>query len=321
MSNNDGNQQKATAEGQKLSGQPLFTRSLGWQKAKGLICSFLLFTVASFATQATAEVIAQAPRRDCPSPVLSRLKRHKVAPGETLESIAKQYNVIAATLMAFNPSVRGGQAPVGSELVIPPYNGIRVEVPAGKSFRDVATSYGVRADVVFEINGCQENPRVVFVPGVNWSPGRPTGEANPSLARYPLPAEGSIAFTYGWQVHPKTNQVAFHSGIDLLAPVGTAVISAGDGTVAHASERGTYGNLVVINHPGGQQTRYAHLEKINVQVGQQVRRGSQLGTVGTTGRPDVNEPHLHFEVRYNSALGWVSEDPGVYFQDMNIVRN
>jgi murein DD-endopeptidase MepM/ murein hydrolase activator NlpD len=70
---------------------------------------------------------------------------------------------------------------------------------------------------------------------------------------------------------------------------------------------------VVVNHQSGKQTRYAHLSEITVQAGQKVSSGETLGKVGISGEPDSDQPHLHFEIRYNSELGWVAEDPNPYF--------
>lgn len=247
--------------------------------------------------------------RACRQPVLSRLIRHKVAPGETLESIAQQYNLIPATLMGMNTALRQGKVAVGSEILIPPYNGIRVEIPAGKTWRNVAATYKVRADVLFEVNGCQKAPKVVFVPGVNWSPEPRAVSVSGDLAGYPLPRQATVALGYGWQIHPDTGKVFFHSGLDLLAAAGTEVRAVGAGTVAFAGEQGNYGNLVVVNHQGGRQSRYAQLKSVVVNAGQAVKQGDLLGTVGSTGKPTSTQPHLHFEVRYASSLGWVAEDP------------
>lgn len=250
----------------------------------------------------------------CPAPALSRLQRHTIAAGETVESIAKQYNLIPATVMGLNPSLQKGSVPVGTTIFIPPYNGIRVETPAGWTWQKLAEAYKVRADVLFEVNGCQAKPEVVFVPGVNWTPGRPVSPAVALLQGYPLPNATAEALGYGWQLHPVRGQVFFHSGIDLLAPVGTPVRAVGQGIVAYAGPQGNYGNLVVVNHQAGKQTRYAHLETVTAKIGQRVRPGEVLGTVGTTGRPDLQSAHLHFEIRYNSPLGWVAEDPEPYVQ-------
>ncbi|OUL24109.1 peptidase [Nostoc sp. T09] len=262
---------------------------------------------------------ANAAVESCPTPpALSRFQRHVVARGETLESIAQLYNLNPATIISMNPAVKNGTVTVGSELQIPPYNGIVVEVPQGQTWRQVAAKYKVRADAMFEVNGCQQNPRVVFVPGVNGLPNRPlTASRTPTpsttqISGYPLPAVTTVGLPYGWQIHPTTGEVFFHSGVDLLAAVGTPVQAIAPGTVAFASEQGTYGKLVIINHGGGLQSRYAHLDSIKVSVGQPVKKGDLLGTVGTTGQPAAKQSHLHFEVRSTSSLGWAAQDPKSY---------
>jgi murein DD-endopeptidase MepM/ murein hydrolase activator NlpD len=263
----------------------------------------------------------------CPTPALSRFQRHKVVRGETLESIAQRYNLIPTTIIGMNPALQKSAMPaaaVGSVLQIPPYNGIVVEVPSGQTWRQVAAQYKVRADSLFEVNGCQQNPRIVFVPGVNWSPNGivtksslPTDAGTPSRASvsgYPLGKLATVALPYGWQINPATGQVFFHSGVDLLAVVGTDVLAIAPGTVAFANDQGSYGKLVIINHSGGLQSRYAQLDSIKVTVGQQVKKGDLLGTVGTSGKPTSTQPHLHFEMRSTSSLGWVAQDPKEYLK-------
>lgn len=254
----------------------------------------------------------------CQAPALSRLTRHTIAPGENLDSIAQQYNLLPATLQGFNPVLQSGNAPAGTEITIPPYNGIQANAPSGTTWRDLARAYGVRADALFEVNGCQESvPSVVFIPGVNWSPTQPaassttTATSNP-LSGYPLPAIGDVLTSYGWQLDPATNEFVFQSGVNLQAEASASVLSVGAGTVAFAGTEGNYGNLVVVNHSQGLQTRYAQLSSIAVQVGQQVQSGDQLGSVGGSSAT----PYLQFEVRSNSNLGWVAQDPGAYIPEI-----
>ena len=91
-----------------------------------------------------------------------------------------------------------------------------------------------------------------------------------------------------------------HTGIDLAANSGTRVEAAKNGTVIRASwDTSGYGNLVVIDHGDGFKTYYAHLNSINVGVGQQVDINTQIGTVGSTG--NTTGPHLHFETRLNGV--------------------
>jgi len=254
----------------------------------------------------------------CPEPALSRLTRHRVAAGETVVTIAQQYNLIPATLMGLNPNLREGNVPVGTEILVPPYNGIRVEVPSGSSWRDIAAAYGVRADALYEINGCQDNPRVVFIPGINWSPNQSTvglpSQSSAVFTGYPLPATASVLTAYGWQTSAATTELVFHSGVDLAAEQGTPVLAVGSGTVAFVGEQGAYGNLIVVNHAEGLQTRYAQLAGMMVEVGQRVNAGDRIGTVGSTGV--ATAPHLHFEVRSNSDLGWVAQDPVDYVRNL-----
>lgn len=88
-----------------------------------------------------------------------------------------------------------------------------------------------------------------------------------------------------------------HAGIDLAAPVGTAVRAVEDGVIVRAGYAGDYGNLIEIDNYGGMSTRYAHLAKILVSRHAWVRRGDVIGTVGSTGRSTGS--HLHYELRFN----------------------
>ena len=90
-----------------------------------------------------------------------------------------------------------------------------------------------------------------------------------------------------------------HMGIDYSAPIGTPVFSVANGRVAHIGYSGAFGNLIVLEHPGNYHTYYAHLSNYNVELelGNEVRRGLEIGYVGSTGRS--TGPHLHFELRKN----------------------
>jgi len=251
----------------------------------------------------------------CPKPALARLSRHQVAAGETLETIARQYNLIPATIQGLNPSTQSGNLTPGQELLIPPFNGIRVTVPQGQTWQDVAQAYNSRADVLFEVNGCVSSvPREVFVPGVNWFPGvqtvsTPPGErssADALLGGYPLPDRTDVIVNYGWHPLADQDELIFNTGIALAAAENTSVFTVGAGTVAFAGIDQVYGNLVVVNHDQGLQTRYANLGAVNVEVGQRVQQGAMIGRVGPSSGEDS---FLFFEVRLNSERGWVAQDP------------
>lgn len=109
------------------------------------------------------------------------------------------------------------------------------------------------------------------------------------------PLQGRMLSTFGKRIDPFSGEGAFHTGVDLSANVGTSVKAAADGVVSVAEVYGGYGRLVVVDHGSGLQSYYAHLSRINVVPGQEVRRGQIVGLSGASGR--VTSPHLHYEVR------------------------
>lgn len=95
----------------------------------------------------------------------------------------------------------------------------------------------------------------------------------------------------------------FHYGIDIANSVGTDIKAADGGIVTRAGSAGSYGNLIIIDHQNGTSTRYAHLSRIDVKVGQAVEQGQSIAKMGNTGRSTGS--HLHFEVR----VGGVAQNP------------
>lgn len=119
--------------------------------------------------------------------------------------------------------------------------------------------------------------------------------------RFPLSkplTNGKITSRFGRRVDPFLRRYANHSGMDFKAATGTPVLATGPGKVIKASWQGGYGRLVEIQHTGGITTRYAHLSRISVQVGDYVSTGKRIGRVGSTGRS--TGPHLHYETRVSN---------------------
>ncbi|MBK8014078.1 MAG: peptidoglycan DD-metalloendopeptidase family protein [Deltaproteobacteria bacterium] len=109
------------------------------------------------------------------------------------------------------------------------------------------------------------------------------------------PVRGHLTDAFGPRSDPFSGELREHHGIDVGAPRGTPVMAAGRGIVKRAEETSGYGMMVVIDHGDGLETRYAHLDRIDVAVGSEVNAGASLGAVGSTGRS--TGPHLHFEIR------------------------
>jgi murein DD-endopeptidase MepM/ murein hydrolase activator NlpD len=107
----------------------------------------------------------------------------------------------------------------------------------------------------------------------------------------------SITSGFGYRRDPFNGHGAMHAGIDFKGPIGSPIFAAADGRVAFAGVKSGYGNVIEISHGNGMLTRYAHLSRIDVKVGQRVAAGATIGGLGSTGRS--TGPHLHFEVRIN----------------------
>lgn len=110
----------------------------------------------------------------------------------------------------------------------------------------------------------------------------------------PAPAS-SITSRFGNRTDPFLGRLALHAGIDFRARTGTEIGATGAGTVVVAGRNGGYGNMVEIDHGNGLTTRYAHLSRVLVRVGDHVEASTPIGLSGTTGRS--TGPHLHYEVR------------------------
>lgn len=132
--------------------------------------------------------------------------------------------------------------------------------------------------------------------------------ANTDYGRIPAswPTDGTVTSGFGVRKDPFTQESAFHSGVDLAAPTGTQVMAWFNGTVVSAGESGGWGKQVLIQQ-GDLMVRYAHLNSIHVSIGQEVKQGNLIGTVGSTGRS--TGPHLHLSL----YLGGIAVDPSKIF--------
>jgi murein DD-endopeptidase MepM/ murein hydrolase activator NlpD len=114
------------------------------------------------------------------------------------------------------------------------------------------------------------------------------------------PTEGYLTDGFGYRHNPFGGGGSeSHEGQDIASAWGTPVKSTADGLIVYAAARAGYGNVVVIYHGNGITTRYGHLSQIGVEPGQRIRRGDEIGKVGSTGRS--TGPHCHYEVRQNDV--------------------
>lgn len=176
-------------------------------------------------------------------------------------------------------------------------------VRAGDTLGRIAERYGISHSEIARANGLRDPNRiqpgqVLVIPGRAGGGGstlrpRPEPSSAPPLAKLDLHwpvAGGEVSSPFGARGGGR------HDGIDIRAPEGTPVQAAERGRVVFSGTRRGYGNTVVIRHPNGVKTVYAHNQSNWVEVGQAVRRGEVIATVGRTGRTTGSV--LHFEVRY-----------------------
>lgn len=128
-------------------------------------------------------------------------------------------------------------------------------------------------------------------------------------APFAKPVKAAVRFTSGFGYR----WGRMHSGADFAGPHGTPIYATADGVVTHAGWQSGYGRLIKIQHQFGIETRYAHLSKARVKVGQRVSRGQRIGDMGNTGRSTGT--HLHYEVR----VGGKAVNPMIYIKAANDV--
>lgn len=118
--------------------------------------------------------------------------------------------------------------------------------------------------------------------------------------RFPLKHYTRISSNFNpHRLHPVRKTPMPHTGTDIASPRGTPVYASSNGKVSFAKRNGGYGNVIYVEHPNGVQTRYAHLSRISVKKGQEVKKGEVIGRVGSTGMSTGS--HLHFEYRINGV--------------------
>jgi murein DD-endopeptidase MepM/ murein hydrolase activator NlpD len=212
---------------------------------------------------------------------------HVVMPGETLGRISRFYGKPVGELAKANNIAVGARLNVGDRLVIP---GVRTS--AGKS---------KPAPVVAETPAPSAEPTpsasvftpVAETPATNDAVKGADGTG--SLPKFRWPANGRVITAFGPTTSGQQND-----GINIALPENTPVKAAEDGVVAYAgNELKGYGNLVLVRHPNGYVTAYAHAKELLVKRGDQVKRGQVIARSGQSG--NVNAPQLHFEIRKGAS--------------------
>jgi len=257
---------------------------------------------------------------------MDKIVQYAVKSGDSLWSIARENNITVAELRDANPELNGDYLKPGMQLnLVKAEPLVRVtttvtttveeKIPYGTIYENDSElwrgqqrvkqpgTFGAR-EVTYRITkeNNSEVKRETLVEKILLEPvsqvvirGTKTmvasrGDGGNGILAWPI--RGKINSPYG----AKRGR-SIHTGTDIDGDKGDPVFSAGDGVVLEAGWKGNYGNCIIIDHGNGLTTLYGHLSKINVSMGQTVKRGDLIGAVGSTGKS--TGPHLHFEVRIN----------------------
>ena len=112
------------------------------------------------------------------------------------------------------------------------------------------------------------------------------------------PVQGWVTSGFGFRTNPFTGLNQMHEGMDISNRIGAPVVAPADGIISDTGSDWGHGKILVISHGFGVVSRYSHLNKVSVRVGQKVKRGDKIAEVGMSGK--TTGPHLHYEVRLNS---------------------
>ncbi len=222
------------------------------------------------------------------------LLTYKIQKGDTLSSVAASFGISVNTILWANQGVRANALKIGQEVVILPVSGLVHRVVEGDTVDSISAQYNVSVDRILKFNkGLSRagiNQQTVIIPDAKLRSGA-SYVTTANLPSYP----GYYAIpTKGWN----WGQLHSYNGVDIANVCGTAVFASAEGLVVEAQGgwNGGYGKYVMIEHPNGTKSRYAHLEEINIEVGDYLGQGDVIGTMGNTG--NVHGPtgcHLHFE--------------------------
>ncbi|HSA52262.1 MAG TPA: transglycosylase family protein [Yinghuangia sp.] len=239
-------------------------------------------------TEAKTEAKTESKTTQAPAATSNAKSAYTVVAGDTLFKIARAHEVNGGwqKLYEINRSVVGSDP----DVIFP---GQKLTLTAGQS--TTTTPAKPTTSSSSSSTGASSNSSST---GTSASGGSSSASSQTASSGYVRPVPGAPSGSYGRSGSLWSNG---HTGEDFRASAGTSVKAITTGTVVSAGWAGAYGNEVVIKHPDGKYSQYAHLSSISVSVGQKVSTGQQIGLVGSTG--NSTGPHLHFEIRTTPNYG------------------
>lgn len=242
-----------------------------------------------------------------------QLDVYVVRTGDTYAGIASMFDISVDTILSFNDIPSGTKPKPGDILFISSISAVQHTVKKGETLAGIAKAYGVDIEEIKLYNDLDASPKLAIgdelvIPGAKIkNETKSTGNKTNTKSFY---SSSSLKNIVGYFINPvptghKTQGLhgPGHRGIDIGAPRGTPIYASAGGVVSAVKSGcvegvrrcgGGYGNMVIVTHPNGTRTLYAHMSKLNTSMGAQVSRGQMIGYVGSTGLS--TGPHIHFEV-------------------------
>ncbi|MDL2288909.1 peptidoglycan DD-metalloendopeptidase family protein [Oscillospiraceae bacterium OttesenSCG-928-F05] len=268
----------------------------------------------------------EQPATEIISTLLSNVReeqRTEILPGDTAAAIAARHGISEDLLADLNPETNFEKLIAGESLVVTEARPLMSVKVTREEYYDVAIPFEtefVNDDTLFigqtrkKVEGVEGTKAITA--SISYVDGRevehtvlnetimaePTTEVvrvgtrkRQATGSFVKPFNGSVSSPYGYRRF--RGRTEFHTGVDLTGPAarGKPIVASDGGTVSYAGWKGSYGNLVIIDHGNGYSTYYAHCQSLNVSAGQKVAQGELIARVGSTG--NSTGPHLHFEVR------------------------
>jgi len=209
--------------------------------------------------------------------------------------LAARLNMPIAALASLNRINNPAALNSGATLLLPSCPGIFIPSTVETDLEKIigASRQNTEGGVELKINVGGRTLDYLFFPGADFSPTERAFFLNSGF-RFPL-RYYRITSRYGIRSDPLSGNQQMHQGIDLAAPEGTEVFAVADGTVTAAGFDNVYGNYVIISHSDNYSSLYGHLLSIDTVLRAEVKSGTLIGKVGSTGQS--TGPHLHFELR------------------------
>jgi murein DD-endopeptidase MepM/ murein hydrolase activator NlpD len=250
-----------------------------------IVCIFLLGLVGCASNEKPAEIITPG-KMQKQQQVVPKNPYYLVKKGDTVLSVAAQFNLKPQALLRLNKLPDGAKLVPGQRLIIKARNPQEekllsddtnkpvdsLQAPEGSALQQTDVPLGDSAAAQLDGTASQQ-------PAIN------------STGEYVLPVQGKVIKPFGNQPDG-----VFNKGINIAAPKGVPVKSVADGVIKYAGNKAEgYGKMVMIKHTDGRISTYAHLNSIDVKVDAVVSAGAKIGTVGSTG--NVSQPQLQLQIR------------------------